>query len=243
MNSTTEHKFSLGQSVRYLRSSGPGLNAIGTVVHVHPYDSYVGVSFPTFVHGHTCDNGMAPNASGWNCVLDDLELVKNTYEVGDKFIPNETLKSNCGCEWHRIDYIKITRNESGCIWYDTFNADDEYIERCDGHSEAFEEPMKPWISTPKVIADVVTPETMPTVNVGVGTTAVDYALPKDSPSVARVGWYDEPVFIPSTRVKPSETTEEYTPIYKTNTKYKPRADNIRKLMGLRNHKTRSAVKV
>lgn len=237
--------FKPGDRVKTIQQNGgPEIGTYGTVAYVN--DWCVGVIFDDWHKGHSLDQGQAPDNRGWNVLVDEIELVskKTKYNVEDKLKLSYGLYSDCRLGYeHDCDYIKITNvkaNGDGTFFYKYSGyKDGSYMTTCSGHSVWFEKGLE-YYEQPKV--EEATPETFPTENlVGIsGTTATDTCLSKDATTIARVGWYDEPVFIPSTRVKPSETTEEYTPIYKTNTKYKPRADNIRKLMGLRNHKSRVA---
>lgn len=222
-----EGGFYLGQRVRFTQDYGPGLNKLGTVVCIRSHDM-IGVEFDNPHGGHTCD-GYSKDEQGWWCGPNNIKAADdNLYKIGDRLVPSESLKNDCGCNWHKAAYIKITSVGSGGDYYhyDVYDSSGDYIEYCSGHQDCFEEGMEHY-KEPKPVD--VAPEA-PTQVYGQSGTAeikahnssVTFTPPAPT---ARIGWMDEPVFIPAAQ-----------PV--TSAKH---SANLRKLIGHRNFKSRTQV--
>lgn len=190
---------------------------------VNNMDSYVGE-----IKTITSQNSVGWNledAGGWTFIDEWLELVVQTQEfkVGDKVVIKSEHEGSCGTlEGLYYDYIQIQSmySDGQLGRYQAYKNGKEYA-AC---SEClYTHEIERYIEEEPAIQNI-TGDDSTTSHAGVPLSSIQV---KQTPTVVTI-------------VEDKITTEDYIPRYKTNTKYKPRAANIRKLMGLRNHKSRIA---
>lgn len=168
----------------------------------------------------------------------EFEPYEHIYKVGDKLIPNATLMCDCDCEWHDAAYIQITSvgGNDDYYYYDVREKNGDFIEACSGHQSAFESGME-YYKEVKFVSDVPLAPTDSLVGTGTTTMSPNITVEQSSPTVARIGWNDESVFIPRAvpEEEPKVGTINIVPV--TNAKH---SANLRKLIGHRNFKSRVA---
>lgn len=222
----------IGDRVKLNADDNPGIGAIGTIIRKD--GASCGVEFDNNFGGHSL-SGLGKDGHCWNVSESHLDKFKELeFKVGDKFLPKEEFERECvTLNGYRYDYIEIDSIDSDGINISAYSAykNGSCVGSC---SYCFKLNEIEHYKEPEIAVDYALPSDLTATAMCGGTIASAPAT-----TAVRMGWMDEPIFIPN-EPKGQKDYTETVPIYKTNAKYKPKADNIRKLMGLRNHKSRVA---
>lgn len=180
------------------------------------------------------DDNSLGSCSCWT--VDDFEPYLKKYEIGDLLAVTPELRSACGDCYSFSEYIKITdvtgTEENPHYYFDSYSKDGSRDGSCSGHEDCFEN-LKLY-EEPKQVADAPLAPTHSLVGTDTTTMQPGTTVQSTAPT-ARIGWMDEPVFIPKESQEEPVGTINIVPV--TNAKH---SANLRKLIGHRNFKSRVA---